>query len=483
MPPLPAAAPSLGTRLFYGAGGAVYAVKEAAYNTFVLLFYTQVLGLNGVLTGAVIACGLLWDAISDPLVGTLSDRMRHRLGRRHPFLWASILPLGLGFVGLFWPPAAIVTHPLALAGWLLFWSLWVRTFVTTFSVPHLALSADITSDYLGRSRVIGARMAFVFLFSVLMPAAALTLIFGAGAEGDGRFLRGNYPVYGIFSCLVCWGMAVLSTLGTRRFATSSLHRQDLPRRSESSLTRDLLRTLGNRNFRFLIAFEVSVMAAYGCLSTLNILVWTFYWEFDAQTVSAILAVPSLLAVALVVATLPLLGRRFEKYQLLQLSAVGLILNCLWLYPLRMLDLLPDNGHPLVFWLNFLFMLVFMYCFLMRAIQAQSIIADITDEHEWHHGLRQEAGFFAASNFAQKVATVAGPLFGGVALDVIGLSAGMRPGTLPEPVLDGLAIAFGLGTLPFFVLALLFGLPIVLGRERVLALQRDIRQRRQRSAPL
>ncbi|HBO12228.1 MAG TPA: sugar transporter, partial [Halieaceae bacterium] len=88
------------TRAAYGAGGAVYAVKEAAYTMFVLLFYTQVLGLNGSLTGAVIAISLVWDALSDPLTGVLSDRLRSRHGRRHPFMVASILPIGLGFLGL-----------------------------------------------------------------------------------------------------------------------------------------------------------------------------------------------------------------------------------------------------------------------------------------------------------------------------------------------------------------------------------------------
>jgi GPH family glycoside/pentoside/hexuronide:cation symporter len=482
MQPDPATPPGLGTRLSYGAGGAVYAIKEAAYTMFVLLFYTQVLGLNGTLTGIVIALGLFWDAVSDPLVGTLSDRLRHRLGRRHPFLWASILPLGLGYLGLFWPPAAIVGEDLPLAGWLLFWSLWVRTFVTTFSVPHLALSAEITSDYLGRSRVLGARLAFLFLFSVLMPAAALLLIFNADAGEDGRFLQENYPVYGIFSCAMCWIMALITTAGTRRYARSSLAREGLPAPRDSSLTRDLLRTLKNLNFRYLLGFDVSVMIAYGSVSTLNMLVWTYYWEFDAREVSVILAAPSLLAVALAVLSLPALGRRFEKYQLLQLSVLGLILNCLWLYPLRMLGLLPENAHPLVFWLNFAFMLIFMYCFLMRGIQTHSIIADISDEHEWDHGLRQEAGFFAASNFASKLATIAGPLYGGVALDVVGLHAGMLPGEIPQPVLSGLAMAYGLGTLPFMVIALLFSLRILLSRARVEELQARLRQRGA-SAPL
>lgn len=469
--------PPLGTRLVYGAGGAVYAVKEAAYTMFILLFYTQVLGLNGSLTGIIIALSLIWDAISDPLAGTLSDRLRSRYGRRHPFMAASILPLGLGFIGLFAPPQVVQTSDLALGAWLLFWSLWVRTFVTTFSIPHLALSAEITADYHGRSQILGARMAFIFLFSVLMPASALMLIFPSVEGVDGRFIARNYPLYGAYSCAVCWLMATLTTLGTRRYAIASDNREGLPGAADgNSLTRDLLRTLSNRSFRYLIGFDISMMASYGAISALNMLVWTYYWEFNATQISIILSLPSLLAVALVMLSLGPLGRRFEKYQLLQLSAVGLILNCLWLYPLRMLGLLPKDQPDLLFMLNFIFMLIFIYCFLMRGIQTQSVIADITDEHDWEHGLRQEAGFFAASNFANKFATVAGPLFGGVALDVIGLEAGMLPGSVAKPVLDGLVIAFGLGSIPGMLIALLFALKIQISRARVTDVQRMLRER-------
>ncbi|MDG0979422.1 MAG: MFS transporter, partial [Halieaceae bacterium] len=79
---------SIKTKWMYGAGGAVYAAKEAAYTMFVLLFYTQVLGLSGTLTGIVISISLLFDAVSDPLVGAWSDRLRSNLGRRRPFMIA-----------------------------------------------------------------------------------------------------------------------------------------------------------------------------------------------------------------------------------------------------------------------------------------------------------------------------------------------------------------------------------------------------------
>jgi len=127
-------------------------------------------------------------------------------------------------------------------------------------------------------------------------------------------------------------------------------------------------------------------------------------------------------------------------------------------------------------LNFLFMLFFMYCFLLRAIQTQSIVADVTDEHEHDHGLRQEAGFFSAANLVNKFATVFGPLYGGIVLDLVGLQAGMRPGSVPAPVLDGLAWAFGLGTLPGFVVALLLVLRINLGHARVEEIQAALRAR-------
>jgi GPH family glycoside/pentoside/hexuronide:cation symporter len=470
--------PPLGVRLSYGAGGAVYAVKEAAYTMFVLLFYTQVLGLNGSITGIVIAVSLIWDAITDPLVGTLSDRLRSRWGRRHPFMVASIIPLGLGFIGLFSPPEPLHDSQSWLAAWLLFWSLWVRTFSTTFSIPSLALSTELTSDYQGRSQILGMRLAFLFLFSVLTPASALLLIFTASGDSDGRFVTSNYPLYGVLSCGICWVMASISSFGTVRYAEPFAAARGMPglRDSLRDLSLDLVRTLSNRTFRNLLAFDIAMMAAYGVVSALNMLVWTYYWQFDARQVSIILSVPSLLAVGLVLLSLRPLGTRLEKYELLQLSAVGLILNCIWLYPLKMGGLLPDSSEGIVFALNFLFMLIFMYCFLMRGIQTQSIIADITDEHEWDHGLRQEGGFFAASNFANKVATIAGPLYGGLALDIVGLRSGMLPGEVAKPVLDGLVIAYGLGVLPGMLIAFIFGLRVTLGRERVAELQRLIRRR-------
>ncbi|HBM82782.1 MAG TPA: sugar transporter, partial [Halieaceae bacterium] len=194
-----------------------------------------------------------------------------------------------------------------------------------------------------------------------------------------------------------------------------------------TLFSDLRRTLGNRNFRLLIGYDIAATTAYGVISTLNILVWTFFWAFSAAEISIILSLPTLLGVALAILTMGPLGRRFSKQRLVQLSLTGLILNCLWLYPLQLFGWLPVDSDKLVFTLNFVFMLLFMYLFMVRLVNSTSIVADLTDEHELDHGVRQEAGFFSVINFVSKLSTVAGPLYGGLALDIIGLETGMRPG--------------------------------------------------------
>lgn len=473
---------SMRTRVWYGAGGAVGAVKEAAYTMFILLFYTQVLGLSGTVTGLIIAVSLVWDGISDPLVGSLSDRLRSRHGRRHPFMALSILPLGLGFVGLFAPPQAVVDNSAWLAGWLLFWSLWVRTFVTTFAIPHLALSAEITRDYHERSQVLGARMGFMFLSAVLLPALALTLIFPEQGGVDGRFNPERYPLYGMLSCAVVWVMATLSTLGTRHHIQPE---EAQPGAADHTtlwtLFSDLRRTLGNRNFRLLIGYDIAATTAYGVISTLNILVWTFFWAFSAAEISIILSLPTLLGVALAILTMGPLGRRFSKQRLVQLSLTGLILNCLWLYPLQLFGWLPADSGNLVFALNFVFMLLFMYLFMVRLVNSTSIVADLTDEHELDHGVRQEAGFFSVINFVSKLSTVAGPLYGGLALDIIGLETGMRPGDVPLATQHGLVYALGLGVIPPLLVALWIISRVHSSQAHVEAVQAKITARREQAA--
>jgi len=442
---------SIRTKWMYGSGGAVYAAKEAAYTMFVLLFYTQVLGLSGTLTGLVISISLVFDAISDPLVGAWSDRLRAVLGRRRPFMIGGLVPAGLGFLGLFAPPEALGQSQFALAGWLLFWSLWVRIAVTFFAIPHLAQSTDITQDYHERSKVIGARMAVMFFVSVMLPAVALTTIFAEKDGIDGRFVGDRYFYYGLMSCLLVW---VTGTVSCALKAPTPA----VPAQSHSMVSA-FVKTFTNRNFRFLLGYDIFATVSYGVIVSLNMLAWIYFWEFSAFEISLILAGPSLVAIGAVMATLNFWVHRYEKPKILRFALGMMMLNGVWLYPPRLLGWWPENGEPIILWMNLLFMFVFMYFFLLRAIMSQSIAADIADEHDYRTGHRQEGSFFAALNFSTKMASVLGPAYGGAVLDIIGLSRDMPPGSVPESVLNGLAgwYMVGAGAPLVVAFALTFGM--------------------------
>ena len=123
----------------FGFGQFAEAIKNAGFNVFLLFYYNQVLGVSATLTSIALAIALMFDAVSDPLIGSFSDKLRTRFGRRHPLILMAALPLGVSFYCLFNPPgmASDWAHFL----WLLVFAVLVRASLTLYHVPHLALGA------------------------------------------------------------------------------------------------------------------------------------------------------------------------------------------------------------------------------------------------------------------------------------------------------------------------------------------------------
>ena len=143
---MPRAGPGLSqrTRLAYGLGLAAEGIKSNTFNTFLLFFYQQIVGLDARLCGLALFVALLVDAVTDPTMGVISDGWRSRLGRRHPFMYAGAVPMALCYVAVFLPPTAMSTT--GQFTWLLVFAVGVRLGMTLFGVPYAALGAELTSD-------------------------------------------------------------------------------------------------------------------------------------------------------------------------------------------------------------------------------------------------------------------------------------------------------------------------------------------------
>lgn len=243
----------LRNRLLYSSGVVGYALKDAAMGAFILFYYKQVLGLSGTLTGLAIAISILWDGVSDPFVGAWSDRLRTRIGRRHPLMIAAIIPLAVGFIMLYGPPDTVMASQGQLFLWLLVSILLVRTALTGFMVPYLAMGAEITDDYHERSRLAVIRTNLGWFIGILITAMALLLLFNETNGVDGRFVIENYHLYGWINGFLIIVFSTICIVGTWQYIPvltgGAAH-------ADSNMLRDLVSTFGNKNFLYLVILDM-----------------------------------------------------------------------------------------------------------------------------------------------------------------------------------------------------------------------------------
>ena len=127
------------TKLAYGVGAVAYGVKNNGFDYYLLIFYSQVVGLDAHLAGIALFIALFFDAISDPVIGYWSDNLHSRWGRRHPFMYASAIPVAASYF-LLWSPSVDWSQT-TLFAYLLGLSVLIRTFITMYETPSSALSA------------------------------------------------------------------------------------------------------------------------------------------------------------------------------------------------------------------------------------------------------------------------------------------------------------------------------------------------------
>ena len=160
----------------FAAGQIPEGVQSTSFGFFLLFFYNQVLGLSGFLASLAIVIALLVDAVSDPIIGSWSDGVRHRWGRRHPFMYAAAAPFAICFYFLFSPPAGLTETQVFI--WLVVFSVLTRTTQSVYSIPHTSLTAELSTDYHERTLLSSLRSLLqsvgtlmVFLIGLTLPIA------------------------------------------------------------------------------------------------------------------------------------------------------------------------------------------------------------------------------------------------------------------------------------------------------------------------
>ncbi len=440
----PTAAPErlrLDTKVFFGIGSAAESIALYSVTAYAMFYYNQVLGLPAGLAGLAISASLFLDGISDPLVGSLSDRTRSRLGRRHPWMLAAPIPIGLALIAIFNPPAGLGQW--ALFAWFAVSVTLMRQFMTFFHTPHLALGGELSRDYLERSRVMSWNNFFTWAGAAGTAFFALTYVFKATPEYPRGLL--NPEPYGPFAFGLA-AVAIAILFASAWFTRDQIPRlpkppENLPKYSPFEFFADIVRVMRNFNYLWLLVAYFFLSMMIGLRAGLNLYMGTFYWELTSEELRwFIIGSASGYIAGFVFAAR--LHKRFDKRMTMILwAAIYAVAPALpnILGQLGLLDAQTPGLLPILV----AFSVVSYASASVLSITVMSALADVADENELKFGLRQEGVLYATRSLAAKVDQAIGALLAGLVLGWIAFPAKAAPGQVPAEVIGNLALWDGL----------------------------------------
>lgn len=432
---------------FYGSASAAYGIKNNAFSYLLLIYANQVLGVPGYLASIALAIAMLWDAVSDLLLGHWSDKTHSRLGRRHPFMYAALFVLPFSFYALFNPVVEITDSN---AFWyILVLAMIIRTGTTLFEVPSTAMLPDLETDYDHRNKWLALRYAFGWYGG--NGIHTLNFMFWVGVYGVA--VQTGYTIYATVGASVIALVIILSSLGTQKLMA------DLPKPLErfkfSEIGREIrqiFQSVKNRNFAALFFYGLIVGIAGGLGTALYLYNTTYFFGFSGQQI-AVTGLGVMVSPAIAYWAAPYFGRRYGKKN----AAIGAILVNISLYPIPYILLLSGYWPGLGSWLSLsiysAFIVAEVICSIIGGVLLDSMMADVVEDSEVSTARRSEGLFYAARGFAGKAISAGGIIGAGTIVSLVGLDGVTSLEQVTTEIRQSLASLF----LPLYCTLFLIGL--------------------------
>ncbi|HEX4197991.1 MAG TPA: MFS transporter [Caulobacteraceae bacterium] len=427
----------LSAKLFYGFGSVAYGVKNNGFNGLLLVFYNQVVGLPAWLVSTAIMIALVADAALDPIVGQVSDNWRSPWGRRHPFMYASAVPVALSYLLLWTPPH---WSRGALFAYLIVVAIVIRTFITFYEIPSSALAAELSADYDERTSLLSYRLFFGWWGGLSLNLAAFAIFLRPDrAHPVGQLNPAGYGHYGLAAAITMFAAILISAAGTHRYIPSF---RAPPRRRMrlGAMAREMASTLAHRSFLMLTASSLFTAMAVGLTAALGVYFNTYFWQFSAGQIAALTAAVFISAAIALFASAPL-SRRFGKKPAAMALIVGSVLVSTAPPLLRLAGLFPPNGAPILLPLMFAQTVLASTLGIAGATLTSAMIADVVEDSELRTGRRSEGLFFSAASFVQKAISGVGIFSAGMVLLAVRFPATARPGHVEPQIVRNLAVVY------------------------------------------
>ncbi len=416
----------------YGMGNLGVSAMSQAVVTFFMFFGTAVLGFSAGSMGILFSVSVLWDAVTDPVSGVLSDRYRGgRLGRRKPFLLLSTLP-SVAFFLLMWcfPYERVDGGFLYLALFMLLF----QTATTFFYTPYSAMGLELCAGE-NQTKLQSVRSLFSMLGSCI-PVLIIGLLQIIWKREDVRYLPRTYGVLG----LILGGMAVLSLIVLFAVKEGCPRGECRRRPAKRALFADFFRELRNWEFRSVLIGYTLILTASSVLTGMGMHVFTFVFELSTGQMFLFLAE----LFAFIVLSQPFwvkLSKRIDKRRLLRSGLFLAVFGCV----LIMLSYFLSQrlGLPLAVTLTPALMLTGIGVGSTYPIPYAIVAESISDVNT--------ASVLGCMTFVFKLAQAVAVLLSGWILEFSGFAAA-NTGTWSQSGRDKLLLLFGATLIVLLLLA-------------------------------
>ena len=374
-------------------------------SSFLLKFYTDVMGVEAFIVGIVMMVARFVDAVTDIAMGRICDRSRTTpVGKFKPWIRRMCAPVAIASFLIY--QSRFASTPLAFRITWLFvtYILWSSIFYTSINIPYGSMASAISADPSDRQSLSTFRSIGSTLAGVVVGAGVPLFAYSTNPDGT-LFLDGNRftLIAGIFS--VC---SVIAYLLCYYLTTERVTLSDTPaEHKKNSLKNMLLSAVKNRALLSITVASVLMLLAQFTVQSMSGYIFpNYYKNTTAQSVSTLIMMGTMLVSAVVARPLV---KRFGKAELSAVSAAFAAVVSLLTFFIRPANVWSFVALQAVSWLGLgLFSMV-----------SWALITDVIDYSEIKNGIREDGGIYAIYSFARKLGQAAAAGLSGALLSLIG----------------------------------------------------------------
>lgn len=364
------------TKLGFGIGDLGGNLFFTIIGFYLLYFLTDVAVLAPALAGTAMMVGKIWDAVTDPMVGYLSDRTVSKWGRRRPYIFYGSFALWASMVVMFLYPAA--ENQIMLFLWASLVYCLLNTAYTLVNIPYSALLPELTGDYHQRTVLAGYRMSFAVVGTFVGAAGVLPIV---GMFGSDRI---GWPVMG-FVMGAIMAVTALTTFAAIREPYGK------PSGDGAGFFKTYGKALTTKVFG--LALYPYIFHMTGVTIIQGALLYYFTYIYEAKEMFQVALLFLLATSILFIPFWVMVSKRIGKKHTYNIG-MGLLIAVVMMFFF--------TGHLNPVWYSFILLGIAGIGFSTHYVMPHAILPDVVEYDYAHHGIRREGVFYSLWTFSSKV---------------------------------------------------------------------------------